>query len=1370
VRSQAKRPSAGSSTGWRSALAALLALLALALLGATPAAGAPLHKLSFSFGSAGTGNGQFANNTHVAIDQTSGDVYVADTGNGRVQKFDAAGNFLSAFGAADLATPTFLAVDNSSGPSKGYLYVADAATSEVVKYDPSGNLITGWGVSGRLDGSSAGNFGPFGELAGIAVDSAGTLYVLGNSSRMFKFAEDDTYLQSFGTAFGTAAFGTAVDSIGAIYKVFGSQEVFKLDPTGAPIGTVDPGPANGLAVDPSNDDLYATHATHIRVYDATGVAKEGAFGSGELSAAAGIAVRGSNGRVYVSDPGSSAVKVYDAATGADASTGPAVAITPKTATLTGQVNPLGVAVSDCHFAYASQTEWEANGFTLEGAPEIPCDPAPGSGSGPVAVAADLSGLDPGTTYFFGLQATNSNGTVKGGEETFQTAPAVKDLATLAATQITPNTATLNGSLNPDGLAISDCHFTYATEAEFIANGYTLEGAPEVPCTPDPGSGSGAVAVTAELSGLSSSTRYFFRLQATNAIGTTKGGEEILETLPAVKDLATGAATQIGANAATLNGNLDPDGLAISDCHFSYVTQAEFEADGFSGAPEAPCVPDPGSGSGSVAVAANLSGLSEATIYHYRLSATNALGTTNGTEASFETDGAPLIVHTGSANLGVSSAELRANVNPHGEETTYRFEYGPSAAYGNAIPVPDEAIGAGDQPLAVSQALSNLAPDTLYHFRVVAINANGETDGPDRTFHTHAVPNSPGNCPNEAIRREQESTHLPRCMAYELISPLDSLGVDIEGSLGLPDGEHAVIQTLFPITPGQSTGNVDTYLARRTRTGWQLRDQGIPGQNRSFYVLAYAPDGSATIVETCNMVTFCASGPYALERVEESGARTTMVSGIFSVNPRVLDIDIAGLSDDAHWLFFERDAEDVGPSMAPGDSHDSGRGIYASHDGELEYLGLDENGAPLPCGAVIADNYSNRIGTGFQQSGISADGQTVAFESPDPLSGCAQPTDVYVRRDGQSVNISRPRNGNPDEGAVFAGASRDGELTYFTTASQLVPADTDTERDIYAYDLTSDTQRLISGGVSVDGINLAYGTGLAVSPNGDYVYFKSPNAYEGEGTDGLPNLYVYHAGEIRFIATASEGEFRLGGGTKESTGTAITPAGTHLLFNSFDPLSSGRPTGGFEQIFQYSYEEDTMNCVSCPPDGSIPVAEVVKAPTDVNQRVQSDDGSTVAFEASTALLPSDLNGNIQDVYLWRRDAPLALISSGRGEASATSSPFRGMSADGNSVFLETPARLTPEVRQDNVKVYVARVNGGFASPPAPPTPCLAEACRGGAPAPPGSTPAGSAAFAGPANPKPRRNANKKHRRKKAQKKRAHKRAHERAAKSDRGARR
>jgi tripartite motif-containing protein 71 len=85
------------------------------------------------------------------------------------------------------------------------------------------------------------------------------------------------------------------------------------------------------------------------------------------------------------------------------------------------------------------------------------------------------------------------------------------------------------------------------------------------------------------------------------------------------------------------------------------------------------------------------------------------------------------------------ATLNATVNPNGLETTYRFEYGTTTAYGTSIPVPDEAIGSGTSGVKVSKSISGLQPSTTYHYRVAATNAEGTTYGKDATFTTKADP-------------------------------------------------------------------------------------------------------------------------------------------------------------------------------------------------------------------------------------------------------------------------------------------------------------------------------------------------------------------------------------------------------------------------------------------------------------------------------------------------------------------------------------------------------------------------------------------------------------------------------------------------------
>jgi hypothetical protein len=90
--------------------------------------------------------------------------------------------------------------------------------------------------------------------------------------------------------------------------------------------------------------------------------------------------------------------------------------------------------------------------------------------------------------------------------------------------------------------------------------------------------------------------------------------------------------------------------------------------------------------------------------------------------------------TGAATgIGPNSATLNGTVRPNGQLTVYRFEYGTTTAYGSQT-TPASA-GAGVAPVAASQAIAGLAPDTLYHYRLTATNNSDTTLGADRTFTT-----------------------------------------------------------------------------------------------------------------------------------------------------------------------------------------------------------------------------------------------------------------------------------------------------------------------------------------------------------------------------------------------------------------------------------------------------------------------------------------------------------------------------------------------------------------------------------------------------------------------------------------------------------
>jgi hypothetical protein len=98
---------------------------------------------------------------------------------------------------------------------------------------------------------------------------------------------------------------------------------------------------------------------------------------------------------------------------------------------------------------------------------------------------------------------------------------------------------------------------------------------------------------------------------------------------------------------------------------------------------------------------------------------------------------PGVTTGGVANLTPTTVSLNGNVNPRGKDTQYFFQYGVNKLYGAQTP----AVGAGaaNGGSAVSVPVGGLAPATRYHYRIVAVNADGTTLGGDRTFKTKVQP-------------------------------------------------------------------------------------------------------------------------------------------------------------------------------------------------------------------------------------------------------------------------------------------------------------------------------------------------------------------------------------------------------------------------------------------------------------------------------------------------------------------------------------------------------------------------------------------------------------------------------------------------------
>ena len=102
--------------------------------------------------------------------------------------------------------------------------------------------------------------------------------------------------------------------------------------------------------------------------------------------------------------------------------------------------------------------------------------------------------------------------------------------------------------------------------------------------------------------------------------------------------------------------------------------------------------------------------------------------------------APTVTTSAATGVAQTAATLNGQVTPNGAATTYRFEYGPTTTYGTSTPV--TSAGSSAAATAVSANLTGLTPNTVYHARLVATNALGETAGADLTFTTPAVPVAP----------------------------------------------------------------------------------------------------------------------------------------------------------------------------------------------------------------------------------------------------------------------------------------------------------------------------------------------------------------------------------------------------------------------------------------------------------------------------------------------------------------------------------------------------------------------------------------------------------------------------------------------------
>ncbi len=272
---------------------------------------------AFTFGSGGSGSGQFSHPMQDAVD-SSGNVWVADGYNDRVEKFSGTGAFLASYGEGG-SSETKLQFNEPDGlainQTTGNVYVADSHNNRVVEMSSSGGLVRVFGKAGSGEGQ-------FKESAGIAIDSKGNVWVTDyGNDRVEEFSETGVYLKKefggkgqgngqFEGASGIAIAGGDVyvtDEVPARVEVFNEEGKFVRTWGSSGEGAGQFKYPSGVSVGP-NGNVYVADGGNARVQEfgptgqfLTSFGTKGS-GNGQMSEPEGVATT-SSGAIYVTDAG-----------------------------------------------------------------------------------------------------------------------------------------------------------------------------------------------------------------------------------------------------------------------------------------------------------------------------------------------------------------------------------------------------------------------------------------------------------------------------------------------------------------------------------------------------------------------------------------------------------------------------------------------------------------------------------------------------------------------------------------------------------------------------------------------------------------------------------------------------------------------------------------------------------------------------------------------------------------------------------------------------------------------------------------------------------------------------------------------------------
>ncbi|HEX5713418.1 MAG TPA: NHL repeat-containing protein [Solirubrobacterales bacterium] len=1212
-------------------IAALASFFALA--GTAPAE----YEYAGTFASEGSGDGQFAASPgRAALESSTGNLFVVDRGNDRVQVFKPSGvggaEYLTQFGAGQLADPYGIAIDEEGGQTR--IYVADAGNNRIVRYDSDESASP----SLTLDGSFSLAAGKVEDYkAALAVDPTTHDLLLADpgSNQVQRFGADGSFKAAFDGSAGTGSPGAfaalrdiATSAGGDIYVVarvgdeFVNTRALRYNSSGAykaeltPVGpnqrpgTVAVDRISGrVAVSGNQDAVEFFQTPTLHLFSSSNAPLESPVVDFQFGTFHGLAF---GTRIYaVLDVGENPFG-FPPAPRVDVFADfhkPSLVMDPveKTSTtatsakLTGTVNPNGLA-SEWHFEYSADGGGSWTSTPMQSA---------GSSTTPVAVSAEATGLEQEVPYLVRLVGSNSDGQRISASRSF-TLTYVREVTTTGIGNHTPTSLILTGTVNPGGLELTECKFEY---------GLTTNYGSVAPCAQTPaeiGSGEARVPVYADVSDLDPGD-YHFRFVAANADGSTQGEDDTFSmvALPDVSDF-TGSVFYPEAThtEARLNAKIDP-GNGKTTYRVEYGPTTSYGRSTLTRA-----LPKSIGPRRVFAFAAPLDG---GVTYHFRVVATNESGTTNSDD---------LTLTTGPARPadGCANAALRAAQDSRG--------LGDCRAYEMVSPVDKEGNGV-DMLRTVQAAPSGEA---------AAFSATGTFSGGESSVsgNYYIGRRSQAGWTTEAIDAPQYNQS-----SAPLVRPSLVLSPDLSGTIQM--GSRAV-------APGAVEGGGNIYLRNNLDGSRKLLASVSPGSDLIGYynnATVRPPLGAAD-----DLSNFVFSGPEPFLPGVAPG-----VDQVYEVGPNHLQV-ASRLPDGsipaegaALGGFQERPFQPI--------SADGRRVLFAyppDRDTGALYMRVDgEQTIPLSVSHRAGDSDEPQPA---QLQGMSKDGTVVYFTSKSELTdgiATALIAPALYRLDvltDELTLVTKPIGPyTPFLGDEVVATSDDGETVIFASSVKLTSEYVEFEPALY---IAKDGEITRLGGLPNEFVGPE---SSAISPNGRYVAFDSidrftgydnagPHCVNGEG-GVCREVFLYDTVKDELVCVTCTGDpdrdrsSYFGGkvgAISEYRPRAVLDDGK-VFFSTAMELDP-RDTNDRQDVYQWQ-------------DGSYSLISSGRSTSDSYFSEASPNGSDVFFITAERLVASDTDDEF-DLYDARANGGLAaqnqpVISIGgcegeacRGPASAPSS--------------------------------------------------------------------------------------------------------------------